>query len=113
MSDTWDEIQTVRKKTAGLRDKLAKRKQERQNILQANSLLVSSSSTTVSTEIVSSEATPLCDSKQVNETQKRDNIADKKDSLFTVDSQNAEEKDEQKLSNDDIVSSLCCIIKFT
>ncbi|KAF6020880.1 hypothetical protein EB796_020795 [Bugula neritina] len=104
MSDTWDEIQTVRKKTAGLRDKLAKRKQERQNILQANSLLVSSSSTTVSTEIVSSEATPLCDSKQVNETQKRDNIADKKDSLFTVDSQNAEEKDEQKLSNDDITT---------
>ncbi|XP_067931738.1 N6-adenosine-methyltransferase subunit METTL3-like [Watersipora subatra] len=46
MSNTWDEIQSVRSKTAGWRDKLARRKQERQNILDTSRNLINTSSVT-------------------------------------------------------------------
>lgn len=36
MSDAWEEIQAVKSKRNSLREKLEKRKKERQNILSAN-----------------------------------------------------------------------------
>lgn len=41
MSDAWEEIQAVKSKRNSLREKLEKRKKERQNILSSNATLVS------------------------------------------------------------------------
>lgn len=103
MSDTWKEIQSVRSKTAGLRDRLAKRKQERQNILDASKNLVVTTSTT-SSESGHPNVSSNDDITTVtqDDTPKKGVTLELKD---TSDVQTKNEDSDQKLSVDDMVSS--------
>lgn len=103
MSDTWKEIQSVRSKTAGLRDKLAKRKQERQNILDASQSLLGTASNT------QTNAVDTLSGNASAATRGSDGVtAEPKETLPTFDTQSKPKRDEvdsqTNLSTDDIVS---------
>lgn len=49
MSDAWDEIQAIKSKRNSLRERLEKRKKERQDILGASTSVASPSSAAIST----------------------------------------------------------------
>lgn len=108
MSDTWKEIQSVRNKTAGLRDKLAKRKQERQNILDASRNLVAPSSTSTASETPSSlTEVPVKDAvTAIDATQSKEITTELKDGEKSADSHAKKEDVDHKLSPEDLVSLL-------
>ena len=95
MSDTWKEIQGVRSKTAGLRDKLAKRKQERQKILDDASK-ISSSSTSSNAP---ADAAPAAKQAKPSSDEIKETIPDP-----TTESQSKKDEADKNLSDDEVVS---------